>query len=557
LEYCTNKDLLIGLEDYGDGEKTNFLATSATVFMARGICGNWKQPLAYFLVNEACSSDKVKEKLFQIIDKVEQIGLSVLAIVCDIGSNFKKLFRELNLSYENPSFVHKGKKIVFLFDPPHIIKAVRNNLMKYNFHFGDGKFASWKDIKQLYEIDSKNDIRCCPKLTQSHLFPNNFQKMKVKLATQVLSHTVSSAICTAVSTGQLPSRAAATAEFVETFDQIFDSLNSSSPESPKRLNKPITQDSGHCEFMKEMSSFVKNIKVIDPSNGKDVTNSLKCLDALQATLNGTVLLWKSLQDESVTSLCTKRLNQDPLENHFGEIRQQGGNSDAPTPIQFARSFRTVFYQTYLSPSNGNCAQDFDSILATVGTNYQNFVDDSADIIEGDETPEFSNIIEGDYQQLLEEKNIINKNAITYVTGYLAKKCLQKHPCETCTNALTNNVLDSPDKLFTYFKSFDETDSTFGKLTVPADDLIKYITGIDAKLVETFEGIMTINGIGKYLVSNLPKFYLQECSHFPSEYLLKLFVKMRIHYILKFGNRQLLIPQKNGKKNRKYFKVTHL
>ena len=113
------------------------------------------------------------------------------------------------------------------------------------------------------------------------------------------------------------------------------------------------------------------------------------------------MLWKSLQDLSVTSLCTKRLNQDPLENHFGEIRQQGGNSDTPTPIQFARSFRTVFYQTYLSPSNGNCAQDFDSILATVGTNYQNFVDDSADITEEDETPEFSNIIEGDYQQLFE------------------------------------------------------------------------------------------------------------------------------------------------------------
>ena len=148
-------------------------------------------------------------------------------------------------------------------------------------------------------------------MTQSHLFPNNFQKVKEKFATQVLSHTVSSAICTGVST----------AEFVETFDQIFESLNSCSHESPKWLNKPITPDSGHCEFMKEMSSFVKNMKVIDPSNGKDVTNTLKCLDALQATLNGTVLLWKSLQDVSVTSLCTKRLNQDPLENNFGEINK--------------------------------------------------------------------------------------------------------------------------------------------------------------------------------------------------------------------------------------------
>ena len=70
--------------------------------------------------------------------------------------------------------------------------------------------------------------------------------------------------------------------------------------------------------------------------------------------------------------------------------------------------------------------------------------------------------------------MINKNVITYVTDYLKKKCLQKHPCETCTNALVNNVLNSPDKRFTYFKSFDVTNRAFGKLTVPDDELIKYI-----------------------------------------------------------------------------------
>ena len=63
-------------------------------------------------------------------------------------------------------------------------------------------------------------------VTPSHLFPNNFQKMKVKLASQVLKHTVYSAICTGVSTGQPPPGEAATAELVEKFDQIFDSLKS-------------------------------------------------------------------------------------------------------------------------------------------------------------------------------------------------------------------------------------------------------------------------------------------------------------------------------------------
>lgn len=191
-----------------------------------------------------------------------------------------------------------------------------------------------------------------------------------------------------------------------------------------------------------------------------------------------------------------------------------------------------------------------------GTHCQNFVVDAAQIPEEKESMESLNIMEVDYQQLLEEKNLINKNAITYVTGYLAKKCLQKHQCEICNKALINNVLDSPDKLFTYFKSFEETGEPFGKLTAPANNLVKYVTTVDAKLTETFPNIMTIDGIVKHLVSNLPKFHLQECTEFPSDYLLKLFVKMRIHYILKFGNREL--SRRNGnKKNRKYFKVTHL
>ena len=186
--YQSKTDELVGLEDYGNGTKTNKLATSAIVFMARGLIDNWKQPLAYYLVNESCSSEKVREKLEEIIEKVEGIGLEVAAVVCDIGSNFQKLQREMGVTAKEPRFLHNGKKIFYIIDPPHIIKAVRNNLIKYNFHFGD-KVASWKDVITLYNLDIKNRIRCCPKLTKRHVSPNSFEKMKVKLATQVMSHS--------------------------------------------------------------------------------------------------------------------------------------------------------------------------------------------------------------------------------------------------------------------------------------------------------------------------------------------------------------------------------
>lgn len=63
------------------------------------------------------------------------------------------------------------------------------------FAFEDQR-TSWLYVKQFYESDKKQTCRCAPKLTNSHIFPNNFEKMKVKLATQVLSNTVVSGMST-------------------------------------------------------------------------------------------------------------------------------------------------------------------------------------------------------------------------------------------------------------------------------------------------------------------------------------------------------------------------
>jgi hypothetical protein len=117
--------------------------------MARGITTNWKQPIAYYLVNESCPSVIVKEKLLEVITKISSIGLKVHCVISDLGSNFQKLLKELGVGVTKPWFIHNGRKIFYLFDSPHLIKAKGNNLSKYDFHFG-GKVAYWHDILLLY-----------------------------------------------------------------------------------------------------------------------------------------------------------------------------------------------------------------------------------------------------------------------------------------------------------------------------------------------------------------------------------------------------------------------
>ena len=85
--------------------------------------------------------------------------------------------------------------------------------------------CNMENIEAIYEKDPSLPIRSTPKLTEKHIHPNNFQKMKVKLAMQVLSHTVAASLCMHVSVGALPSTAMGTAEFIQKFDSVFDCVN--------------------------------------------------------------------------------------------------------------------------------------------------------------------------------------------------------------------------------------------------------------------------------------------------------------------------------------------
>ena len=146
--------------------------------------------------------------------------------------------------------------------------------------------------------------------------------MKVKYATQVLSHTVAAAICTYVSLGSLPSSAMGTAELLSRFDFIFDCLNSSRLHTTKKHRCAINEKTSHIDYLKDSIKFIRNLKVFDEN--KNVIGRIKCLHGWLVILNAIILIWEKLKTEyQFKILLTRRLNTDPLEIFFGTIRQQG------------------------------------------------------------------------------------------------------------------------------------------------------------------------------------------------------------------------------------------
>ncbi|GFN89953.1 transposable element p transposase [Plakobranchus ocellatus] len=89
--------------------------------------------------------------------------------------------------------MHNSTQYFVIYDPPHLIKSIRNNLHKSGLKCGTSE-VSWKYVEAFYAHDCKLPIRMAPKLTDKHIKLPPFAALRVKLATQVMSHSVAAVI---------------------------------------------------------------------------------------------------------------------------------------------------------------------------------------------------------------------------------------------------------------------------------------------------------------------------------------------------------------------------
>ena len=195
LKYFEHDDRIVGFEDLASfgGVSVN-VAKHALQFMVRGISSRWKQPVGHFFIGASVNSEILKSMIVSLITKLEAIGLHVAAVVCDQEASHRVCLNALGVTNEAPFFTSTSGNVVYVLnDPPHLIKNVRNNLLRYDFLIDDA-VVSFEHIATLFELEQANVLRFVPKLTKGHIEMNNFKKMNVKLATQVLSHSVASGI---------------------------------------------------------------------------------------------------------------------------------------------------------------------------------------------------------------------------------------------------------------------------------------------------------------------------------------------------------------------------
>lgn len=548
--YYIGNDEIIGFEDIGTGKKKSLICKNALVIMARGLYSLWKQPIAFFFVGSQIKSTDLKPIIEECVVNLTDIGLTVEALASDMGSNFLELANLYNVTPESPEFQVKSHTLLYIFDPCHLIKATRNNLMKHTFRF-EGKSTSWKFIEHFYEQDKKQFYRCAPKLTNAHLRPTNFEKMKVSLAAQVLSHTVASGMNTYMSLGGLPADAFGTIEVIERFNNLFDILNSYSLRNPNKFKNVFEGSKFQLDFFNDTMHFLSELKIIN-SNNQDITKRIKFLNCWKITINSVMKLWEKLSKLDFMYIKTRSINTDCLENFFGSIRQQGGNCVNPTPIQFSRAFKKLHCQKYLHSENMNCNKDLGSILMDVKSTNISEIFETENIskpISAIDVPDKS------YRR----ENLPTKNAFSYVCGYLLKKALDVHSdCDCCENYKAQCEVLDVNTLLIHYKAYDTTKNIHGALQPPPERFIEYIYNLEHIFKTNFEDSSVEQGISQKLFNIMEGIeFIHPCPDFPKNFILKLFIRMKIFYSMKYTNRDLKYNSKDKKNVRKLNIVSHI
>lgn len=229
LTYIANakEDYFMGFPTKIGKEETNINQRASLVLtiMVKSIKSGFKQAIGYFFNASSANSNRLHDILQEAIRVVSDTGLIPKVITCDQNSTNRMLYRTLGVNEDRPWILHNNNEIYCIYDPPHLLKSSRNNMLRHNAVF-DGQICSFPHITDLFHEDVKHVPRTVPKLSYDHVNLAPYAEMNVGKAAQTLSESVSAGIKAYVHTKKLPSAYLSTANFCEHFDKLFDCANS-------------------------------------------------------------------------------------------------------------------------------------------------------------------------------------------------------------------------------------------------------------------------------------------------------------------------------------------
>ncbi|XP_037572457.2 uncharacterized protein LOC119454742 isoform X2 [Dermacentor silvarum] len=159
--------------------------------------GKWSQIIGSFATSGNMKAEVLAKVITEATILAENSGLFVDFVTCDGASWNRKMWKIMGIgggaTYVNCNVQHRvdsSRSLFFLSDFPHLIKCLRNSLLKNGFDTPDG-LVTVEHVKEAYKIDASSlTLKAMTGITQRHLAPNNFEKMRVTYAFQLFGKKV-------------------------------------------------------------------------------------------------------------------------------------------------------------------------------------------------------------------------------------------------------------------------------------------------------------------------------------------------------------------------------
>ncbi|XP_063821363.1 uncharacterized protein LOC135071511 [Ostrinia nubilalis] len=561
LFYSNKNDNISGFVELN--KKINNLADHALVFMARGAVCKWQQPVAFYFTEGAVSSQNLQIILKEIVNAVVETGLLPIALVSDQGSSFQSALKtlqentrgeQIRAGIETDDTINiSGASLSVIFDPPHLIKGLRNNFITKNIKM-NGKISKWQDIVDVYQTDCKHtQSRLLHKINDEHVIPEKVKKMKVKNCVRVLSKTMAAALSyTAEFSHYSDGRPVSdtlqnTADTVAFFDNLFDSVNGSTlahkNNKGKPLRKAVTANSPNHGFWQDAINKIKTIKFVDGSSEKSVPT----LKNWVTTLKSYQRVWHVLNNNNIKVMRPRYFNSDPIENFFGRVRAYNFRNNDPTCHTFTSTFRSLLITGFMKFHNQtyNCEDDACSQLIKVQSLFVKRTEDRCNTSNID-----SNIHENIVcVEDLSSENIrvqaarerLNVHSRAYTAGWVVKKIINKIKCKECETHLCTNEDNDVHRWISH-REFQNIKKR--KLIYPSEYAVRHF----GYVIQESNGYLECNGqeenistkIKNHILAKYPFDFLKCNDHkaLVLEYFIQLSIKLCIYNWCNIINRIL-------------------
>lgn len=488
IDFRVDSCKVVGMVDFGEltsEENCYQEGDHALVFLFQPHMGGWIQTIGCFCSASTTPTMILSKFILQAIILLENSGALVDGIVCDGASTNRSALTSFgfngdmkNVQNKMPNPCDSQRSIFFFCDVPHLLKTIRNNLLKAREFLTPDGIVKLEHYAALLrnDLNSKTGLRAVPKLTEKHIHPNNFQKMSVSLAAQLFSKSTADGLELYQPHVDSLKDCNPTIAFTRTINDLFDLLNSRVPKDGIWMNSKQDKLKKLQETSKWLDTWESYVRTL-PEHKQKLFLSRQTSQGLRVSLKSTFDLATILLSEGFSYVLTGKFCQDPLEMFFGIIRQSSGSDDHPSANQFLYVYRLLSVSNLVKPGKRTSVRcDASKILLTV----QSVVPQPRiPFVPGIETLLDSILVEQSEENLLHHlpehdytKSTPEECIQFYLGGYVAHKLSKYTSCNDCVMSLSDAGNVSADSKLVELK-------TRGGLKLPSFALTSLI-----KLLET-------------------------------------------------------------------------